>query len=460
MRISLRALASGLSADLVVAGGTGGDEIGTLDGAVDGLSIDSRSLRPGQLFAAVTGERDGHGFVGDAVAAGAGACLVERVDAEALGGTPALVVDSVSDALAALARLARDRIEATAAGRVVGVTGSVGKTTTKDLLASVLQQRYLTAASERSFNNELGVPLTLCNAPDDVEAVVVEMGARGDGHIRTLCDLARPSVAVVTLVAAVHSEFMGGLDRIAATKGELVESLPAGGVAVLNADDERVSAMAARAPGRVVRFSASGDRAADVWAEGVSVDADLRASFELCTSGDRTSVLLGVRGEHNVANALAAAAVALTLEVDLAAIATGLADPQRSPWRMELDRTDTGVVVLNDAYNANPTSMVAALRALASLEAGRRVAVLGYMAELGGDEADEHRRVAAVAAELGVELVAVGTELYGVQPVPGVDAAVAAVAGLAPGDAVLVKASRSAGLERVAAALTGSGRAD
>ncbi|MBM3662056.1 MAG: UDP-N-acetylmuramoyl-tripeptide--D-alanyl-D-alanine ligase [Actinobacteria bacterium] len=416
---------------------------------IEGLSIDSRTLRPGQLFAAVRGERDGHDFVADAVAAGAGACLVERVDAEALSGTPALVVDSVSDALAALARLARDRIEATAAGRVVGVTGSVGKTTTKDLLASVLRQQYLTAASEKSFNNELGVPLTLANAPDDVEALVVEMGARGDGHIRTLCDLARPSVAVVTLVAAVHSEFMGGLDRIAATKGELVESLPAGGVAVLNADDERVAAMASHTASRVLTFGDGGD----VRAEDVRLDAELRATFTLRTPDGSIPVHLGVRGEHNVTNALAAAAAAWALGVDIDGTAAGLAAPELSPWRMELVRPASGAVLLNDSYNANPTSMTAALRALAEVDATRRVAVLGYMAEL-DDAVAEHRRVAEVADQLGIEVVAFATDLYGVDPVEGIDAAVSALGSLGPGDAVLIKASRSVGLERLVAAIS------
>ena len=443
MRLSVIELSEGLGARLV------GDAVD----AVDGLSIDSRSLRPGQLFAAVSGERDGHDFVAAAVAAGAGACLVERVDPAALAGTSALVVPSVADALAGLARIARDRLEATAAGRVVGVTGSVGKTTTKDLLASVLAQRFPTAASERSFNNELGVPLTLANAPDGTQAVVVEMGARGHGHIRLLCDLARPTVAVVTLVAAVHSEFMGGVDRIAEAKRELVESLPGDGVAVLNADDERVAAMAGATDARVLTYSALGRPDADVRAEDVAVGPDLCASFVLCSGTERTPVRLGVRGEHNVANALAAATAALALGVGADQVAVGLAAPELSPWRMELGRSPAGALVLNDAYNANPTSMLAALRALASLDADRRIAVLGYMAELGADEAAEHRRVADVASGLGVEVVAVRTDLYGVAPVDGVDQVLAALGSLDDRAAVLVKASRSAGLERVAAAL-------
>lgn len=448
MRIPLRELATGLSAELVPgAAGSGSDP------AVDGLSIDSRTLRPGQMFAAVSGERDGHDFVAAAVAAGAGACLVERADPDTLGGTPALVVPSVADALADLARLARDRLDPTAGGRVVGVTGSVGKTTTKDLLASVLAQRFPTAASERSFNNELGVPLTLANAPDGTQAVVVEMGARGHGHIRLLCDLARPTVAVVTLVAAVHSEFMGGVDRIAVAKRELVEALPADGVAVLNADDERVAAMAASTGARVLTFSASGRPGADVRAEEVTVGPDLCASFVLCRGDERTPVRLGVRGEHNVANALAAATAAFALGVSPDEVAAGLAGPELSPWRMELDRSPAGALVLNDAYNANPTSMVAALRALAALDARRRFAVLGHMAELGADEAAEHRRVAVVAAELGIELVAVRTDLYGVDPVASTDEVLDVLGTVGDDDAVLVKASRSAGLEQVAAAL-------
>ncbi len=450
-QVACQTAAVHLSTDELAAA-TGARLVGPAVG-VDGLSIDSRSLRPGQLFAAVTGERDGHDFVAAAVAAGAAACLVERADVAALAGRPALVVPSVAEALGALARHARDRLDANATGRVVGVTGSVGKTTTKDLLAAVLGQRFVTAASERSFNNELGVPLTLVNAPDDTRAVVVEMGARGHGHISLLCDLARPTVAVVTLVAAVHSEFMGGVDRIAVAKRELVESLPGDGVAVLNADDERVAAMAAAAPGRVVTFSAAGRPDAVVRAEDIRLDADLRASFVLCTPGSRTPVRLGVRGEHNVANALAAAAAAGVVGLEPEEVAAGLAGAETSPWRMELDRSPSGVLVLNDAYNANPTSMVAALRSLASLEARRRVAVLGRMAELGADEADEHRRVAKVAADLGIEVVVVGTDLYGVGAQAGIDDAVAALADLGPGDAVLVKASRSAGLERLAAVL-------
>ena len=313
----------------------------------------------------------------------------------------------------------------------------------------MLAQRFRTAASEKSFNNELGVPLTLANAPDDTEAAVIEVGARGHGHISLLCELARPTVGVVTLVAAVHSEFMGGLDRIMEAKRELIESLPSTGVAVLNADDPRVAAMASSTSARVLSFGSGGD----VRAEQVRLDDDLHPSFELVVAGEHLEVRLGVRGEHNVANALAAAAAAVAVGVSLDEIAAGLEAPVLSPWRMELHRSASGAVVLNDAYNANPTSMAAALRSLAALDGERRVAVVGYMAELGPDERSEHEQVAALAASLGVDVIAVGTDLYGVDPVPDVEAALAALGPVGAGDVVLVKASRMAGLERVAAAL-------
>jgi UDP-N-acetylmuramoyl-tripeptide--D-alanyl-D-alanine ligase len=421
-----------------------GGELHGEDVTVDGVGIDSRVLRPGQLFVAVRDVRDGHDFVPDAVRAGAAACLVERP----LPGVPCVVVPDAARALMRMAGLARRRLP----DRVVGVTGSVGKTTTKDLLATALSRRYPTAASERSFNNELGVPLTLANAPENTAAVVLEMGARGHGHIAVLCSMGRPTVGVVTVVASVHVEMMGGLDQIMVAKRELVEGLPRDGVAVLNADDPRVLAMAGHTPAAVLTFGAAGE----VRAEDVSVDDELRASFRLCSPWGDVPVRLGIRGAHNVLNALAAASAALWLEVPVEEVAGGLAESQASPWRMDLRRTPSGAVVLNDAYNASPTAMAAALRALVALPARRRIAVVGYMAELGDDEAAEHRAIADLAAELDVELLPVGTDLYGVAPVADAEAAVERLGSLGHGDAVLVKASRVAGLEVVASALLGS----
>lgn len=430
----MRFEASQLAADL-------GGELHGPDAVVDGLSIDSRSLRPGQLFAAVRDTRDGHDFVVDAVAEGAPAALVERP----LEGAPCVVVPDTPQALVRLGGMARRRLP----DRVVGVTGSVGKTTTKDLLANVLSEVYVTAASERSFNNELGVPITLANAPDDAGAAVVEMGARGHGHIAHLCSMARPTVGVELAVAAVHVEVMGGLDQIMVAKRELVECLPRDGAAVLNADDHRVASMAGHTQAEVLTFGRHGD----VRAEGVGVDGELHPSFTLRSPWGHAEVTLGVRGEHNVANALAAAAAALWLEVPVDAVAAGLALPPASPWRMELLRTPGGATVINDAYNASPTSMAAALRALAALPASRRVAVVGLMAELGDHEVEGHRAVADLAAELGVELVPVGTVLYGGEPLHDAGAALAALGRPGEDVAVLVKGSRVAGLERVALGL-------
>lgn len=453
-----------------LGGSVVGTAVGVPAGVVDGLAIDSRLVRPGQMFAALTAERDGHDFVPAAIRAGAAAVLVERVDPAWSGdvrpdAVAMVQVASVRDALAGIARMARAELP----DRVVGVTGSVGKTTTKDLLANVLALRFATVASEKSFNNELGVPLTLANAPAGTEAAVVEMGARGIGHIRFLCELAAPTVGVVTVVEGVHTEVMGPIDRIAVAKRELVESLPSSGAAVLNAGDPNVIAMASHTSAAVVTFG--GPPRGDVWAEHVAVDEELRPSMRLRSPWGDATVRLGVRGVHNVTNALAAAAAGLWLGVPLEDVAAGLSEPPASPWRMELVQPDGGPTVLNDAYNAGPTSMAAALRALATLGVtGRRVAVLGLMAELGAEGPEAHRRIAALATDLGIDVIAVGCDLYGVPTVggpnqeapdtgvtPDVAAVLDAIGPLGADDAVLVKGSRVAGLERVAAALTRRG---
>jgi UDP-N-acetylmuramoyl-tripeptide--D-alanyl-D-alanine ligase len=329
----------------------------------------------------------------------------------------------------------------------------VGKTSTKDLLASALSRRWRTAASEKSFNNELGVPLTLANAPAGTEAAVIEMGARGRGHVQLLCDVARPTIGVVTAVVHAHTEMFGSIDEVASAKAELVESLPSAGTAVLNADDARVAAMAQWTAARSLLYSANGDARADLVAEDLAVDEELRVRFTLRTPSGAAPVALQVRGEIQVANALAAAGAALACGVAVEEVAAGLGDAVLSPWRMDLRRSRSGAVVLNDAYNANPTSMAAALRSLAAVPAQRRVAVLGLMAELGESSQVEHERVLALADELGIDVIAFETVAYGQPAAEGVDGALAALGPLGRGDAVLVKGSRVAGLERVAAAL-------
>ena len=418
---------------------TGGKLVAGGGETVEGVSIDSRTIGPGQLFVAVEADRDGHEFVAAAGAAGAAAALVSRrVEA----GIPQIVVANTTEALGELGRSARGRLSVP----VIGITGSVGKTTTKDLLASILARVGTVSASAKSHNNELGVPLTLANTPDSAGAVVVEMGARGIGHIASLCRIAAPTVGIVTVVAGAHTEMFGSLDGIAQAKGELPASLEGAGTAVLNADDVRVAAMAARTAAQVLTFGDGGT----VRAERITVGEDLRPRFMLLAPAGSIEVVLGVRGRHNVTNALAAAAAAVALDVALVDIAAGLAVGELSPWRMELGRSPSGVVVLNDAYNANPTSMAAALRSLAELPARRRVAVVGVMAELGADEAVQHREITELARSLDIELIPVGTDLYGI---PSVNDARDALGSLREGDAVLVKGSRVAGLEQLAGVL-------
>ncbi len=408
----------------------------------DGAGIDTRTVRAGQLFVALRGARDGHAFIDAAVAAGAAACLVEHPH----GATTSVVVADTSVALTALATAARGRLPE----RVVGITGSVGKTSTKDLLAAALARHWRVSASAKSFNNELGVPLTVLGAPDDAEAVVVEMGARGRGHIAALCAVAQPVVGVVTTVGLSHAEFFGTLDDVVASKGELVEALPAHGTAVLNADVAQVAGMAGRTPARVLTF---GLAAGDVRAESVTLDDDLRPAFRLRSPWGDAGVTLAVRGHHQVANALAAAAAALACGTPVDAVAAGLGDARLSPWRMQLEHAPSGALVLNDTYNANPLSVEAALRALAALPGRRRTAVLGIMAELGAVGPAEHARLGALAASLGIRVIAVDAPGYGGEAVSGVPEALDRLGPIGAGDAVLIKGSRAAGLESLAGTL-------
>ena len=444
-----------------VAAATGGRLHGDGSTEVDGVTQDSRDVRPGMLFVPLVAERDGHGFIDDAVAAGASAYLTARgpsaVDAAAV---------EVADTQAALTALAREARHRLGTVPVVGITGSVGKTTTKDLLAAVLSQDRRVWASTRSFNNEIGVPITLLSAPAGTEALVVEMGSRGPGHIAELCSIARPTVGVVTTVGLSHTSEFGSLAAVVSAKQELVESLPAadaGGVAFLNAGVPEVAAMAEATEARVVTFGDGGQ----VSAENLELGDDLTPRFMLRSPNGEIDVALGARGVHSVDNAVAAAAVGLELGVSLEDVAAGLAEPILSPLRMEVMRTAGGARLLNDSYNANPLSMRAALHALAALPAKRRVAVLGTMAELGDFEATEHAAIGSLAAELGVRVVAVDAPGYShgdalVTHAEGVDGALAALrdlGALGAGDAVLVKGSRVAGLERLAARLVAGGDA-
>ncbi|MET0726901.1 MAG: UDP-N-acetylmuramoyl-tripeptide--D-alanyl-D-alanine ligase [Acidimicrobiales bacterium] len=408
------------------------------DVVVAGASIDSRSVVPGQLFVPVVAERDGHDFIAAALAAGAAGYLTSRTP---VGGTAIVVPDTVL-ALQAAGRVTRKAI----IGPVIGVTGSVGKTSVKDLLAGVLTGRLRTAASDRSFNNELGVPLTILNAPDGTEALVVEMGARGVGHIADLCEIAAPTVGIVTRVAAVHTEAFGGIEDVARAKAELVEALPASGTAVLNAGDRRVAAMTSRTDASVVTY---GDGGA-VHATDVVLDGSLHPRFRLHSPWGDAQVTVGVRGRHQIDNSLAAAAAALVCGLSLDDVVIGLAAGALSPWRMDLTTAPSGALVLNDAYNANPTSVSAALESLAALPAARRTAVLGVMAELGPRSDEEHLRIGRLARSMGMRVIAVAAPAYDGEDVATIEEAAEALADVGEGDAVLVKGSRVAGLERLA----------
>ena len=421
------------------AAGIGGRLIGP-DVEFDGASFDSRAVRPGQLFVPIVAERDGHEYIAAARAGGAVAHLTSEPDPFRRDGTAIEVADT-AQALLRLAAWARPRLAAT----VVGITGSVGKTTTKDMIAAACSAGRRTMANERSFNNDQGLPVTILDAPDDTEVLVVEMGMRGFGQITRLCEVARPDIGVVTVVGHAHTELVGGLEGVARAKGELVEALPASGTAILNADDERVAAMASRTAASVLTFGWDGDvRPADV-----TLDAAARAHFVVHSPWGRAEVTLPVPGFHMVSNAVAALAVAGSVGVDIDAAAAALAEVAVSGMRMQVVTAPGGATIVNDAYNANPTSMAAALEALAAMGASRRIAVVGLMAEVEHPQA-AHADVAQLARDLGIELVAVGTDLYGIEPVDDVRARLGA---LAADTAVLVKASRSAGLERIVADL-------
>ena len=427
----MRSSASELAAHL------GGELVGP-DVCIEGASIDSRTVRPGQLYIPIVAQRDGHAFIPAALERGARAYLTMQ---EPIGGTAIGVCDTAG-ALLSLGAFARGR-----ARGAIGVTGSVGKTTTKDLLAGCLASTFSTAANERSFNNELGLPLTLLNAPDGAQWVVLEMGARRAGDIERLAQVARPDLGIVTKVAKAHLEYFGDLDGVARAKGELVAALPAEGVAVLNFDDSRVREMARLSACPVLGYAVGAD--AEVRADDVRLDRDLRARFRLSSPWGHTEVCLAVRGLHQVPNALAAATVALWCRVPIETVAAALAVTNGSPLRMEVHHVPGGPVLVVDCYNANPASVEAALRSLAALPGERKLALLGLMAELGDHSDSEHRRIALMAEELGIELVGYGTGLYGEVQVTGVEEAVALLRTAGPRDAALVKGSLVARLEDV-----------
>ena len=428
---------------------TGGRVHGDVDPervVVDGpVTTDSRECGPGGLYVARVGEfADGHTYAAAAAAAGAVAALTSRP----LDDLPCVVVDDVQLAFGHLARAVLDRAPDV---RVVAVTGSSGKTSTKDLLASVLTSSGETVAPVNSLNGDIGVPLTVCRVTPTTAFLVVEMGARGVGHIAYLTSIAPPEIAIVLNVGTAHLGEFGSRENIAIAKAELPRAVAPGGLSILNADDPLVCAMATDLASRVVFVGR--DANADVRADDVELDGRGRATYTLVTPFGRRQVTLRQSGVHHVANSLAVAAAALELGVGLSDVAERLsAALAGSRWRMEVTERPDGVIIVNDAYNANPESMRAALEALAAIATdGRRWAVLGSMLELGDDSDDEHRAVVQLAAQLGIdEIVAVGeaARVMGAPHwVPDIEAAFDHIeSAVRRGDVVLVKSSRDSGL--------------
>lgn len=404
-------------------------------------------MQPGQLFIPLVAERDGHDFIEDAVRAGAGAFISHR-DIEASGDNrPSIRVENTAQALRQLGAAARAKI----AGPVVAITGSVGKTSTKDLLAGAVSRAFQTHSSAKSFNNEIGVPLTLLNAPDTTELGIIEMGARGVSHVAHLCDITSPTIGIITTVVGAHTGEFGSVENIAVGKGELVEALPENGLAVLNGDNPLVRTMESRTKAPVLNFGHGLDN--DVRIESVELDSELGPTFTLVSDWGRIVARPPTRGAHMATNTAAAAATALWLGVSIEAIEEGFTEVQVSPWRMDVQRAASGALIINDSYNANPASMRGAIDSLGRLENSRKVAVLGYMGELGDDEIEHHLEIAEEVRLIGAELITVGTELYGVETLDEPDDVVDVIGSLTPDTAVLVKGSRSAGLETLAEAL-------
>ncbi|MBD5830037.1 UDP-N-acetylmuramoyl-tripeptide--D-alanyl-D-alanine ligase [Janibacter melonis] len=435
----------------VTGGSVHGDPAVVVDGPV---VTDAREAAAGSLYVARVGEHaDGHAYVPQAAERGASAALTTRP----VDGLPCVVVEDTQAAFVALSRALIDRLPQL---HVVGITGSSGKTSTKDLLGAVLAADGETVAPQGSYNSEVGVPLTVCRVTERTRHLVVEMGARGAGHIAYLTTIAPPQVGVVLNVGHAHVGEFGSVDHVAVAKSELVAALPADGVAVLNADDHRVRAMAEVTPARVVLVGEAQD--AEVRATDVVLDEAGRPRFTVTAPFGAAQVALPLVGRHHVGNALAVIAAAHACGLALDDVVATLAQARpASRWRMEVTERPDGVRVVNDAYNANPDSMEAALRALAAMSCrGRRVAVLGSMLELGEESPALHRGVGELAGALGVDLVlAVGdlardiadgardSGVATVESVADVDAAQTLLhERLAPGDVVLLKSSRDAGL--------------
>ena len=439
---------------------------------VTGLTWDSRNIEAGNLFVAMPGEHvDGNDFIARAAQAGAGAALCTRTPTDSLKAIagefncPLIEVEDGVEALGKLASAWRDRLHAV----VIGITGSTGKTSTKDFTRAVLGQKFKTCATVGNHNNEIGVPATVLEADEDTEVLIVELGMRGLGQIEHLCHIVKPTIGIITNIGVSHMELLGSRDNIAIAKAELLDALPGTGLAILNADDEYFSYLVSHAQleERGIACRSYGfAEGAFAQARDVRFDIEACADFTLVINDEEVPVHVPLPGRHNVSNALAAAVAGTYLGMRVEEVAEGIARATGSGMRLEIEHARNGVTVLNDAYNANPDSMKASLETLKTMDCtGKRIAVLGDMGELGADEYQLHVEVGKVAANARLDLlVCVGSLANGIaqgaldarmdagkvvsfEDVSSAEDYLRGV--LDAGDLVLVKASRFMGMERI-----------
>ena len=420
-----------------------------LDCEASGIAFDSRTLRHGQAFVALGGEADGHDYLRDAVTAGAPFAIVQR--GKSIGALTCVEVDDCDAALTAIGRHCRDRLATTLDGRIIGITGSVGKTSTKDLVLAVLKSQFTNAhGPEKSLNNDIGVPVTIVNAPDACDALVLEMGMRGLGEIARLCDVGHPQIGVITEVGDAHSERVGGIEGVVRAKAELLHALPHSGIAIVNSDSVNAMKTVHNIAARVMTFGSS-EAAAVRW-EIVSSDERGCCTVRF-TAGDESAVgIVPLPGIHMASNAASAVAVGITCGIGIAQCVEALLNTQSASQRMQWVVARNGIRILDDSYNANPVSVAAALRTVAETSAKKRYAVLGIMAEvLNSDVA--HQEIATLCRQLKIELLALETDLYGTSALSLSDIA-NILKGLDSNTVVLVKGSRVAATERVVQELT------
>ena len=424
---------------------TGGQAVGDPSALVTGVSIDSRSIDKNQLFVPIKAKRNGHDFVSDAIRNGATGHLFSEGKAQG----NAVKVNDTLIALQDLAKFERKRIT----GDVIGITGSVGKTTTKDILFASLRNLTEVHVSKLSFNNELGLPLTILSAESSTKHLILEMGARGPGQIAELAKIATPTIGIVTRVASAHTEFFQDIDQIAETKGALVELLPSSGTAILNNDDPRVAEMSKRTNAEIVTY---GLEDATVTARKISINNDLTTNFQITSPWGTATARLNIPGVHNVTNALAAISAGLSMGFSLEDLCSSLADIDLSPMRMESKNLKSGALVINDSYNANPTSMNAAIDTLLSSPRKHKYAVVGTMAELGSTSEEAHRQIASKLTEHGIQWISVAEPKYGGEDVGSWEDALSFITGenSQNSDAIiLIKGSRIAELDQLVDAL-------